>query len=621
MAQEKEERTAAGPRKPGEAGEDTLRRAAAPGRGAGREAAGERAGTESRETRAAAAGRGRRRERFLIGPRTGPMGQARGYPPHSMDEVAEYLSHQDDVEVVRRLRLGGALPFSAQGRSVNEVLVAKIEEGKAQRLRAAAPAGLIIERDGLLTRAHSQSLAVCAAPIGALLPLRPTTSEVTIRVVGERDQPLAGATVVIDVGGLPAGLPAQALTDENGTARLNFFASSIDSIQTIFVRPAADYWDRLISAPRLGPGVNTIRMRSLGEFYPNFPEQRLLGWGQRLMRIDPTTGRFSGSGVRVGIIDSGCDTAHPLLHHIAQGKDFTAGATETSWTQDPLAHGTHCAGIINAAHAEQGIAGCAPEAELHVFKVIPEGRVSDLLAALDECIVRELDLVLIGVVCEGFSELVSQKIYEARQKGIACIAAAGNTGAAPAFPATLPGLMAVGAVGRLREFPADSSHALAVLPHLIGADEVFAASFSAAGSQVAVSAPGVAVISAVPGGGYAAADGTSVAAAYVTGLAALVLAHHPLLQQGALRARTDQRVQVLLELIRSSAVPHFADPLRGGAGVPDLLRVPAGPGFVAGPRHVESGVEGLHSVAASYVGTPLPQGWPGWLTTPGPGMF
>lgn len=608
MAQDRDERSGAGSRRHGEAGEEaTQRRAAGPGRHAAREGSSEHAGTESREDRGPAAGRGRRRERFLIGARMGPAGQPSGQPPHSMDEVAEYLSHQEDVDVVRRLRLGGPLPFSAQGRSVNEVLVAKIEEGKAQRLRAAAPAGLIIEHDGLLTRAHSQSLTVCAAPIGALLPLRPTTSQVTIRVVGERDQPLAGATVVIDVGGLPAGLPAQALTDESGTARLNFFGSSIDSIQTIFVRPAADYWDRLVSAPRLGAGVNTIRLRSLGEFYPNFPEQRLLGWGQRLMRIDPTTGRFSGSGVRIGIIDSGCDTSHPLLHHVAQGKDFTAGATDNSWTQDPLAHGTHCAGLINAAYAEQGIAGCAPEAEVHVFKVIPEGRVSDLLAALDECIVRELDLVLIGVVCEGFSELVARKIYEARHKGIACIAAAGNTGAAPAFPATLPGLMAVGAVGRLREFPADSSHALAVLPHLIGADEVFAASFSAAGSQVAVSAPGVAVISAVPGGGYAAADGTSVAAAYVTGFAALVLAHHPLLQQGVLRTRTEQRVQVLLDLIRASAVPHFADPLRGGAGVPDLLRVPAGSGFSS---HAEV-AEGLR-----FAAYPPPQGW----AMQGPGM-
>ncbi len=609
---EREERSSTGTRRGGDAGEDALRRAGAQGRPGARDAGGERAGTD---TRGAAAGRGRRRERYLIGPRLGPAGQPFGYPQHSMDEVAEYLGNQEDVEVVRRVRLGGPLPFTAQGRGANEFLVAKIEEGKAERLRAAAPPSLIIERDALLTRAHSQLLTVCASPIGALLPLRSTASEVTIRVVGERDQPLAGATVVIDVGGLPAGLPAQALTDESGTARLNFFGSSMESIRSLFIRAAADHWDRLLSAPRLTTGTNTLRLRSLGEFYPNFPQQRLHGWGQRLMRIDPTTGRFSGSGVRIGIIDSGCDTTHPLLRHITQGKDFTATATDTSWTQDPLAHGTHCAGIINAASTEQGIVGCAPEAELHVFKVIPEGRVSDLLAALDQCIVRELDVVHIGVTCEGFSELLSQKLYEAYRKGIACVAAAGNTGSVPAFPATLPGLMAVGAVGRLKEFPADSSHALAVIPHLIGADEVFAASFSATGPQVAVSAPGVAVVSTVPGGGYAAADGTSVAAAHLTGFAALVLAHHPLFQREIYRAHTEQRVQALLELIRASAVYRFADPLRGG--VPDLQRVPLEPGFGIGPR--VDGAEALGPAPPHAV--PPPYAWPGWVSAPGPMMY
>jgi subtilisin len=460
----------------------------------------------------------------------------------------------------------------------------------------------------LLACADYLSVPARVPPIGTLLPLRSVATDISIRVVGERDQPLARATVVIDGG----ELPTQAITDETGTARITFFGGSTEAVRALFIRSAANHWDRFIPAPRLSSGINTVKLRPLSELYPNFPTARLLGWGQRLMGLDPTAGRFSGRGVRIGLIDSGCDNSHPLLRHVTQGKDLTHGGTDASWAQDLVSHGTHCAGVINAADTQQGIVGCAPEAELHVFKVIPEGRVSDLLAALDECIERELDLINISVVSDEFSELLSQKLQEARQKGIACIVAAGNTDGPLAFPATQPGVMAVAAVGKLKEFPADSSHVLSVIPHLIGSDDIFPANFSGAGPQVAVSAPGVAIISTVPGGGYAAADGTSVATAHVTGLAALVLAHHPLLQEGPFRVRSEQRVHALFELIRSSAIPRFLDPQRGGAGVPDLARIPGGQSFRFGlfPEEMER-----VALTMPRYWPASPPAWPTWLPT------
>jgi len=585
MAQERDERPGVANRKTSEAGDDSMRRTTAtPGRSVPR---------ESGHGGLAASPPGRRRERYVIGTRIAPGGQPFGYPQYSMDNVVEYLSHQENVEVLKRIKLGGTQPFG--GRSVSEVVVAKIDEGKAQRLRTVAPAHLIIERDSLLACADYLSVPARVAPIGTLLPLRCVATDVSIRVIGERDQPLARATVVIEGG----GLPAQALTDETGTARITFFGGTVEAIQTLFIRSASNHWDRLIPAPRLGSGTNTVKLRPLSESYPNFPSARLIGWGQRLMGVDPISGRFTGSGVKIGIIDSGCDNSHPLLRHVTRGKDFTSGGADTSWTHDLVSHGTHCTGIINAASTEQGVIGCAPEAELHVFKVIPEGRASDLLVALDECIERELDLINISVVSDGFSELVSQKLQEARHKGIACIVAAGNSGGPLAFPATLPGVMAVAAVGKLREFPADSSHVLSVVPQLIGRDEIFAASFSGAGPQVAVCAPGVAIVSTVPGGGYTAADGTSAAAAHVTGLAALILAHHPLFQERSFTGRSEQRVHALFELIRASAVPRVPDRQRGGAGVPDLARVPAGQSFTMGL----AGPDGAERVA-------MPAYWP-----------
>lgn len=595
---EKDERPNTTARKTTEAGDDSSRRAAAAQRSTARDSGN---GGDGGLT---VAPPGRRRDRYLIGIRTAPGGQ--GFAPlqHSMDDVVQYLSHQENVEIIKRIKLGGTQPFTAEGSSANEIVVAKIDASKAQRLRSVAPPHLIIERDSLLSCADYLPVPSRMMSVGALLPLRSTPTEVTIRVVGERDQPLARATVVVEGG----ELPAQALTDETGTARVTFFGGSVETVRTLFIRAAANHWDRVIPAPRLGAGINTVKLRPLSEFYLNFPNERLLGWGERLMGINPTGGRYSGSGVRIGIIDSGCDTTHPLLRHVTQGRDFTANGTDTSWSQDLVSHGTHCAGIINAAATEQGVVGCAPAAELHVFKVLPEGRVSDLLAALDECIERELDLINISVVCDGFSELVSQKLQEARQKGIGCIVAAGNSGGPLAFPATQPGVLAVAAVGKLRTFPPDSSHVLSVIPQLIGADDVFAASFSGAGPQVALSAPGVAVVSTVPGGGYAAADGTSAAAAHVTGLAALALAHHPVFQEGLFRMRSEQRVQALFELVRASAVPRFPDPQRGGAGVPDLGRIPAGQGFQMGLADAAD-----HRIAMpAYWPLSSIQGWPTW---------
>jgi subtilisin len=599
MAQDKDDRPIAAIKKTSETGDDAMKRTpGAQSRSAPRESANDGDG-------GLMAHPGRRPERYIIGMRTGRQGQVPAYPQQSMDDVAQYLGRQESVEVVKRIKLGGAQPFTANGRSVNEVVVAKIDEVKAQRLRALIPPHLIIERDSLLACADYLSTPMRLPPIGTLLPLRSVATEISLRITGDRDQPLARATVVIDAG----ELPAQAITDENGTARLTFFGGSTETVRALFIRAACNHWDRFIPAPRLGSGITTVKLRPLSDFYPNFPGTRMLGWGQRLMGLDPTAGRFSGAGVRIGLIDSGCDTSHPLLRHITQGKDFSAGGTDASWAQDSVSHGTHCAGIINAAETEQGIIGCAPAAELHVFKVMPGGRVSDLLAALDECIERELDLVHIGVVTDEFSELLTQKLQEARQKGIACIVAAGNTGGPLAFPAMLPGVMAVAAVGKLKEFPADSSHVLSVIPQLVGSDHVFPANFSGLGPQLAVSAPGVAIVSTVPGG-YAAADGTSAASAHVTGFAALLLAHHPLLQEGSLTGRSEQRVQTLFELIRASAVPRFPDPLRGGAGVPDLARIPGGQSFGMG----------FFPDGAERIATPLywpvsSQAWPTWLPT------
>jgi subtilisin family serine protease len=88
---------------------------------------------------------------------------------------------------------------------------------------------------------------------------------------------------------------------------------------------------------------------------------------------------------------------------------------------------------------------------------------------------------------------------------------------------------------------------------------------------VDVCAPGVGIVSSVPPSNFAAWDGTSMAAPHISGLAALMLAHHPAFQ-GQTRMRSAERVERLFQLIRMSARRvSLADPTRVGYGMPDAL--------------------------------------------------
>jgi subtilisin family serine protease len=333
-----------------------------------------------------------------------------------------------------------------------------------------------------------------------------------------------------------------------------------------------------------------------------------------MMKFDRVPSEWNGSGTKVGLIDSGCDSAHPLLRHIVRGLDLTRANDPQSWKFDELGQGTHCAGIIAAsAAAASEIIGCAPASDLHIFKVVPGGYFSDLIDALSQCIERRLDVVQIGVCVEPFSELVAQKITEARLNGIACVTGAGNAGGAVQFPGNVPGVLTVSAVGKLGEYPQDTRHAQRVLPQLIAFSGIYATNFSGWGPQVGVCAPGVAVVSSVPGGGYAAWDGTSMAASHVVGFAALLLAHHPALQSINQGARADQRVSTLYDLLRVSAIPYAqVDPYRVGAGLPDLQQVPGlmhtSQGFYGGAISAGAGLGGLQAPFAApdaYLDNPM----------------
>jgi subtilisin family serine protease len=336
-----------------------------------------------------------------------------------------------------------------------------------------------------------------------------------------------------------------------------------------------DHWSFYQEQPDISDEeVNVVKLRALSDWpsLANFPKQQQLSWGQKAMRLDQLPPHFRGQGIRIAIVDSGAANQHQDLTNITHGYDIINKQRDTStWTVDTLSHGSHCAGVIAGLDSAVGIRGFAPDAEIHACKLFPGGQISQLIDALEYCIEKQIDVVNLSLGGAEPSEALEQQLQRARQAGVACIVAAGNSGGAVQYPAASQHVLAVAAIGRLHEFPADSYHTQSLTPQM-DTNGFYAARFSCFGPEIAVCAPGVAITSSVPDNNYAAWDGTSMAAPHVTGLAALALAHHPDFQ-GAIRMRNAQRVDRLFQIIKASCRPVMVgDQRRTGFGLPDAPR-------------------------------------------------
>ncbi|MFJ7901276.1 S8 family serine peptidase [Streptomyces sp. NPDC096198] len=510
-----------------------------------------------------------RRERYLVTPLPGQL-LPPGTPELGMDALCEQLELLTETDVIRRLRPSERLRASGMPPSCPEIAVVETAGSQLPALRSLP---VYIEPDLPLAGAGP-----VAAPAAGMLPLhdpglvraldRPT--EITFRVCGPDGEPLVGAGVFL----LGAAWPVQGVTGADGTVTLTAATETTESVHFLYVRPAADYTDRWIPRPELSATrENRITLTPLAEVHPELETRQRYGWGQQAMRLDQLPPTFRAFGVRIALIGSGVGAGHPdLRQQVRSGADLVGGE-ERGWAHDPVGTGTHAAGIVVAADTGKGVIGIAVDAETEVCKVLPDGHFSDLIAALDHCIEHEADIAHVAVSAPYPSALVARKLADATAAGIACVAPAGDTGGPVAFPASLPTVFAVGALGLHGSFPEGTSQATHRGPQLTP-EGLFAAPFSGQGAGVDAAAPGVAVLSCAPRGGYTALDGTRAASAHVVGLAALVLAHHEDFR-AQLLPRGSGRVRQLFEIIAAScrplAAPGTPDAARVGRGLPDAL--------------------------------------------------
>ncbi len=522
---------------------------------------------------------GQRKLHFLVAP---------GGPRHG--ELTERINAIGGVEIVRIL--------AARGLNAPPVAVVRASDEKALAIRRSAGGSLMVEADEPLRAA---SLAACA-------PLRPASMTnaaaagfaTTIQVTNESDEPLADAQVQL-VGQQWA---AQGVTGPDGRITLTLHGELPDTVTDLIVDPRAGHWGLWRSQPKLqADAVNTVALRSLSE-------AKEPGWAASTMRFDQLPTECRGRGTKVALIDTGIATSHQGLRGIARGF-ATSGADGTSWSQDEAGHGTLCAGIIAAAPAaSSGIAGYASEADLYSVKLAADARCSDLIAAIDGCAEAGVDIACLGFVCGRGSAIVEQRIAAAKQRGMAIIAAAGNSGGRVEFPACSRHVLAVGALERSGTFPDDSPQAMHA-ETAAGIDlGLKVPAFSCRGPELDVCAPGVAIMSCQSPDGFAVRDGTSLAAAHVAALAALMLAHHSDFQAG-FAARDGRRVERLFQILKATAQP-LGDPLRTGAGLPDAVRALGLQPHLreAQSRAPQAGLEDLrHAMRLAGLGGPGGSDW------------
>jgi subtilisin len=238
------------------------------------------------------------------------------------------------------------------------------------------------------------------------------------------------------------------------------------------------------------------------------PQAETLPAGVNQIKAPQGWGCSQGKNIRVAILDTGIDKNHPdIKPNYKGGVSFVAGE---GTPEDFNGHGTHCAGTVAAAINGSGVIGVAPMASLYAVKVLDgsgSGAWSNLIAGIDWGIQNKVRILSMSLGASQAPNAVKTICQTAWNKGLLLVAAAGNDGPADntvGFPAKYDTVIAVSAI--------DSANAIA--------------NFSSRGADIELCAPGVNVLSTLPGGAFGKLSGTSMACPHVSGAAALAWGGH-----------------------------------------------------------------------------------------------
>lgn len=257
-------------------------------------------------------------------------------------------------------------------------------------------------------------------------------------------------------------------------------------------------------------------------------------WGEEKIHMFQSHTRSTGAGVKVAVLDTGVDMDHPqFAGHLLPGYDFVEN---DAWPDDTAngidedadgyfdegsGHGTHVAGVVSIA---------APQAKIIPVRVLNSdggGSLFDIINGVVFAVDQGAQVLNFSMSSVDNSPLFASAIRYALDRRVIVIAAATGTTTSIGYPAAYDGVIAVGAIktgGVITDFS---------MPYA---------------SQVDVFAPGELIFSTYTNGNFAWWSGSSMAAPFVAGEAALLLA------RGRDRGTCDQACVVKIIVTKVEAV-------------------------------------------------------------------
>ena len=425
-------------------------------------------------------------------------------------EVIVQMESQRDKNSRLAIAAGGALSHRPQALSPRELLPERYNKRVAPKT--------IQQTSSVRTRlgqSKAQAIALEKTQQDAMAPLAPLIENRSVgRALSRMSKPKKKSTRVKKRNNrfwTSRSMPLRLTRDE-----LSRLHKEVDNIRSICM-------NRSLRVPSLVETTSTPK---------GAEEITVSSWGLEKINALSVWGAYGarGSGVTIGLLDTGVNAAHPDLEgKVEHWAEFDSmGQNLESDPYDSDEHGTHCAGTLVGSNKSGRFIGVAPEAKLAAALVLNGqngGTDAQVLAGIDWAVEMGVDVISLslgGLVMDYETPpTYTEAILSCIEAGIPVIAAIGNEGeqttGSPGNDVFALSVGATDAIDRAAGFSGGRTQVISQSDYI--ADEFLPLAYL----KPDLSAPGVAVFSSAPNGEYKSFSGTSMATPHVAGAIALLL--------------------------------------------------------------------------------------------------